>query len=99
MSRVADIILLTFIDEPSVAKAQQWLADNKWPQLVEISGHAGGNKAMQCEVWAAAINYFDIDAFAKVIASIEWESPEFVQLLVKDEHEERFTLRAGSATG
>ena len=90
MSHVTDVLLLASLEDSGVQKVQQWLEENKWPKLVEISDHAGGNKAMQCEVWAAAINYFDIEAFAAAVKSIEWEYPDSVQLLVKDEHDEWF---------
>jgi inhibitor of KinA sporulation pathway (predicted exonuclease) len=95
MSHVADILLLTSIEDPGIEDAQKWLRENNWPALVEISDHAGGNKVMQCEVWSAAINYFAIEDFVAVVKGIRWEWPESVQLLVKDEHEDHFTLRTG----
>jgi hypothetical protein len=95
MSHVADVILLTFVEDAGIDDAQKWLRDNKWPELVEVSGNAGGNKAMQCDVWVAAINCFAIDDFAKAVKAINWEWPDSVQLLVKDEHDDHFTLRSG----
>ena len=95
MSYVADVVLLAGIRDSGVAEIQGWLKANDWPQLVEISDHAGGNKAMQCEVWAAAINYFDIEGFSKMVHAAQWESPESVQLLIKDEEDDSFVLRVG----
>lgn len=96
MSYVADVILLTFNEESGISEVQKWLKDNEYPQLVEISGHAGGNKGMQSEIWAAAINYFFIDEFAEALKNIQWKHPQFVQLLVKNEDDVKFMLRYGS---
>jgi hypothetical protein len=95
MSHVTDIVLLTFLDDSGVAKLNEWLKNNRWPELKEISGYAGGNKAMQCEIWTAAINNFDIDDFVCASKSIDWEYPESVQLLIKGEHDDAFLIRAG----
>lgn len=97
MSYVADVVLLTFLEDEGMNDVQAWLTANDWPQLVEISDHAGGNKAMSCDVWAAAINYFDIEAFAAAVSAAKWEWPESVQLFVKGEEDDNFTLRAGVA--
>lgn len=96
MSYVADIILLTSINDSGIEKVQDWLRQNKWPPLVEISDHAGGNKAMQCDLWAAAINHFPIGDFAEAIREIAWEIPDSVQLLVKNECDDFFTFRVGN---
>lgn len=97
MSHVASVVLLTFIDDGGIKDVQDWLSANGWPQLVKVSDHAGGSKHMQCDVWMAAINYFDIEAFAAVVSAVVWRWPESVQLLVKGEHDDHFTLRSGVA--
>lgn len=97
MSHVADVVLLTFLDDGGMKEVQDWFETNGWPRLVRISYRAGGDKAMQHDIWAAAINYFDIEGLAAAVRAAHWEWPESVQLLVKDENEECFTLRAGVA--
>ncbi len=47
---------------------------------------------MQCDIFTAAITYLNIPDFLKYFYSIEWEIPECVQLMLKDEHDDRFTV-------
>jgi hypothetical protein len=98
MSHVADVLLFTPISEAGVAEVQTWLRDNKWPELVEIGQEAGGNKCMQVEVWAAGINYFNIQGFVAACQSVKWERPAWVQLLIKNENDDVLTLRFGAST-
>ncbi len=101
MSHVADIIFMTSIDDgsnvedshPNADKLSAYLVRNhNGAYLVKVDDHAGGNKAMQCDVFMAAINYLDIDEFVEWFHGIEWEYPESVQLLIKDEHDDQFSM-------
>jgi len=74
---------------------------NRWLQsqgvavgLVDLSHHAfrAGNKAMQALVYGGAFNFLDEDGFLKVVRQQRWLSPHNVQLLMKSEMEERFTM-------
>lgn len=101
MSHVTDIILVTAIEDgaeaiaghPSADKVSDYLKQNhNGHVLLEVSPVAGGDKAMQCDVFMSAINGLDIPAFVKWFAAIEWEFPEYVQLLLKDENDDRFAV-------
>lgn len=103
MSHVADIILVTAIDDgaqrdeehPNADLLSKWLQENKgqdWLKLVKVDQHAGGNKAIQCDIFLAAINYLDIDGFVAAFRSIRWHMPECAQLMIKDEHDDLFTV-------
>lgn len=101
MSHVADIILITSIedggengnDHPNRDKLSAYLEKNhSGATLVKVDGHAGGRKAMQCDVFMAAINYMDIDGFVSWFGKIKWEYPESVQLLIKDENDDLFAV-------
>jgi len=101
MSHVTDIILMTSIDDgagdreghPNADKLSAYIEKNhRGHTLVRVDCHAGGNKGMQCDVFMSAINHMDIEAFVAWFHGIEWERPESVQLLVKDEHDDRFTM-------
>jgi len=97
MSVVTDIILITCCDErgEGLKKLQQWLKENFHNiQMAEIDEYASGNKAMQCGVFACAINHFDTDSFTTKFREVEneFEEPECVQLLIKEENEDRFTI-------
>jgi hypothetical protein len=66
---------------------------------VQVDQLAVGTKAMQCDVFLTAINYLDIEAFVEVFRGIPWNVPECVQLLIKDEHDELFTVYLPERTG
>ena len=101
MSHVTDIILTTMLqdgstfddDHPNVDQLNQYLIENRggWT-LVKVNEYAGGGKAMQCDLFIAAINHLDIPAFLDAFYRINWEAPEYVQLMMKDEHDERFKV-------
>lgn len=101
MSHVTDIILSTMIEDGSVGEASspnvdvlnEYLSKNYggW-KLVKVDDKAGGGKAMQCDLFIAAINHLDISAFLNAFREVEWEAPEYVQLMLKDEHDEGFTI-------
>ena len=90
MSHVASVVLWTFLDEDEcVAGVQEWLLDNRKGPLVRVNEHAGGEKALQCDVWVGAYNYLDVDGFLYVVRSREWEYPENVVVMIQNEHDER----------
>ena len=91
MSEVTDIILITFIDDGAERDGEHPNADILWPRLKKVDDLAGGNKCMQCDVFMAAENHLDRQAFLKQFHAVKWEVPERVQLLLKGEHEEYFT--------
>jgi hypothetical protein len=100
MSHVTDIILSTMLGDgenreekhPNVDQLNKYLSENYggW-YLVKVDEKAGGGKSMQCDLFIAAINHLNIPEFLDVFYKIEWEGPEYVQLFLKDEHDERFT--------
>ena len=101
MSHVTDIIFITAIEDgadaeaghPNTDKLSEYIArEHNNNKLLKVDEHAGGNKAIQCDVFMAAINYMDIDTFIAWFHTIKWEYPESVQLLIKDEHDDQFTI-------
>lgn len=100
MSHVTDVILIKGIHlgdnyPPELMKLNCYLIiDLKYKKGLKAALFTGGNKEMQCDVYMGAFNNLDIDDFLEVFDSIEWEEPECVQLLVKGEHEDLFTIYA-----
>ena len=101
MSHVTDIILSTMLGDgdakelryPNAGMLSEYLKKNyDGYELVKVDGLAGGGKAMQCDLFIAAINHLNIPQFLEAFFSIEWEAPEYVQLMLKDEHDDRFTV-------
>jgi hypothetical protein len=106
MSSVTDIILSTTIEDgateeethPNADVLSNWLVTNYKGGLVKVDQLAGGNKAMQRDVFLAAINYLDHEAFLALFHSVNWEWPEDVQLLLKGEHDDVFTVHTPSSS-
>ena len=100
MSVITDIILLTFIRDSethggrlNAEKLSEYLCENyRSKGLVQVDGYAGGNRAMQCDVFITAVNYLDHDEFIEIFNSIKWEYPESVQLLLKCEDCDAFEI-------
>jgi hypothetical protein len=101
MSDVTDVILtLSLIEEsgedcslPAVERVNECLVLKNHGKLERVEGHAGGRKAFQAVVLLGAFNYLDIDDLVNAIAAQRWEAPEDVQLFIKREHDDTFTLR------
>lgn len=101
MSHVTDIILSTTIDDgaelegehPNTDQLNMYLNENhNGCSLVKADDKAGGGKAMQCDLFIAAINHLNIPDFLERFYQIAWEYPESVQLMLKDEHEDIFRI-------
>lgn len=103
MSCVADIILVTAIEDgaeredeyPNVEKlerALQQIQQRPTMRLVKVDGYAGGDKAMQCDVFLVAVNYLNVGRFLDAFRAIRWDMPECVQLMIKNEHDDAFTI-------
>ncbi len=103
MSHITNIILITVIDDgaqqddehPNVDILNTFFQKNghgKGIKINQVDGYAGGGKAMGCDVFMAAINHLNMAEFLKAFYAIQWEAPEYVQLLLKDEHDERFSI-------
>ncbi len=106
MSHVTDIILVINLDDdtipgydelgPSeVRELNKWLTQsNGYPSELKRfdKQKAGGNKVLQCDLYLAAFNSLDYEGFQKAFHSIAWYDEDGIQLMLKDEHEDRFTV-------
>jgi hypothetical protein len=106
MSRVTDLVLITSISDgggedehPNVDKLSAWLTENHRCAFQRVDQHAGGNKAMQCDVFLVAVNYLDADGFLAQFRAIEWDSPEAVVLIVNAEEMDPVVYRTSDREG
>ncbi len=83
MSVVSNVVLVTAIDEPGTAAVNAWLAAAGFGPLARVEQHAGGNKAFECDLYAAAYNYFLTDEFIAALSAIEWRGAENVSLIIE----------------
>lgn len=67
-------------------------------RLDEISRHAnGGQKALEVELWAAGINYLDVDGFEAAFRAITWNDPSEVSLIIAPDEGPHRVLRGSGA--
>jgi len=98
MSCVTDIILVTMIEDKhecgklNADTLSQFLIDNhRGTSLVHIPRNIG-RRGLQCDVFVTAVNYLDIDEFMRLFYGIEWQYPDFLQLMIKSEYDKIFTV-------
>lgn len=60
--------------------------------LHDVYMQAGGRKPLSCDVFVAAVDYLDIDAFIELFHTVPWEKPQEVQLMIRTEGEDRFKI-------
>lgn len=108
MSKVTDILLCTAIDDgsrgdgehPNADLLTAWLVEQYGPAstLNKLDHMAGGNKAMQCDVFGVAINCCNTKSLISKFRSIKWEWPERAQLLVREDGDGAFVVHSASDT-
>ena len=106
MSHVTNVLLSVESSDVGGAKAlDQWLreeAPRSWSTphggvggllcISDADNGWGGWKGPECEVWAGALNNADLDAVVAKVATIAWEVPWAVQLLLMDQDQFFFRL-------
>lgn len=55
-------------------------------------GWYGGDKFLETPLLIGAFNYLDIDGLLRHLAALPWQHPERVQLIVKDDNDDRFSI-------
>ena len=95
MSHVTDVILIdSGINEKRFFRdIDTWFQVRYNSSLHRLDKEAGGNEVMQCDVYMGAFNYMDIEEFIEFFNFLKWNDHEGIQLLIKDEHDDGFTLR------
>lgn len=94
MSYVTDIILSVLPTESEAIKTiNEWIESTTKPPLVNVSEHAGGDKAMAPDLWIGSFNYFRMEEFVDVVAKAPWREKRAVQLWIQDENDDIFHPR------
>lgn len=55
-------------------------------------GWYGGQKFLECDLAIGAFNYLSIEDLIEVIRLVDWENPEAVQLIIKDQEDYKFRI-------
>lgn len=91
MSKVTDVVILAPLSaerSPAMSAINAWLDERHYGQLVEVSDHAGGTKAMQARVYLGAFNYIDVAAFTAMVKGAPWGRWEAQQIRLMLHEEE-----------
>lgn len=55
-------------------------------------GWYGGSKFLEVPLYIGAINHLALEEFVDYLRSIEWVSPEYVQVIVKEQDDDKFKI-------
>jgi hypothetical protein len=109
MSVVTNAILTAHVglpdsSDPEIDSVNRFLQNadgGGYGKFIEVSGHAGGTKHMECRVYLSAFNHADTETILKAVDQAPWREKEMVQVFVKEQEEELFRLRysGGSKIG
>jgi len=104
MSFVTDVLLCTALGDGASTKDSRlnanvlsdWLVEHYGPAcaLEKLSSYAGGNKAMQADVFGVAVNFCNREKLIAAFQAISWQYPESAQLFLKHEDSDSFQLYA-----
>ena len=86
MSVVTSIIFSSGFEEP--AALNKYLGQ----PLIQTEECAGGNKAFQADIYIGAFNNIDADELIQIFKDYKWQFPESAQLMIKREHDDKFTI-------
>ena len=78
---------------PILAEINTWLQDNanaKDRELFNVDHPA----SLQADIWAMSTGNggFCLDEFLEFLAKLKWRHPEWAQVFIMQEHDERFTV-------
>jgi hypothetical protein len=98
MSRVTNAILTAHVGrrpDDEIASVNEFLMANNvgYGQFNEVTALAGGSKHLECRVYLSAFNHAESALIARAVEQAPWRDREMVQLFLKEEEEEHFTLR------
>ena len=93
MSHVTDIILVTFLDDEGtgLTDLNTFLQKRSKP-LTRVDDHTETPRVLQCNVFIGAYNWLNIPDLLTVFSTCQWEYPECVQLMLKDENDNTFII-------
>lgn len=102
MSQVTNLILSFSVgekEEVMIKEVNSFLSFGKEINLVsmDFQGDAkfrwyGGSKFLEANLYVGAFNNFDLEGFFNHLKKIKWDEPELVQLILKEEFDDRFKI-------
>ncbi|MBD2038883.1 hypothetical protein H6F76_28440 [Leptolyngbya sp. FACHB-321] len=81
------------VEEPLPLRTiNAWLIKNNQQSLNRWDEYVNTGKPMQSRIYGGAYNFLKISEFVEVVKAQPWQEPQNMQLLIKDDPEDRFTL-------
>jgi hypothetical protein len=84
MSVVTDICILTSLGNGNDALEKLGFRN--------VRDHAGGNKALQGDVWLGAFNYLRDEEMAEALKLVRWPYDEEPLVLIQQEHDDGWSV-------
>ena len=103
MSKVTNLILTIsdLHDDDKLGQINSFVYDGIQMNLVSAAfdddavnrtSWYGGTRFLEAEIYIGAFNYFPLKDFINHLKQIKWENPNSVQLIVKEENDEKFRI-------
>ncbi len=94
MSVVTNIILKTAAGDVPREDASDGINPAKALRfgLVRVDPHAGGTKAMECDIYMSAVNYVDLGEIVDWFTGSVFEFPESAQLFLMEQEDDLFAV-------
>lgn len=84
MSRVTSVIIVSsIIDSKVITVLNEWIVEHYGCGLKRVDSYAGGNKAMEVDVYAGAFNFLDVHKFKDLMD--ENLSDSRIVVIIKEE--------------
>jgi len=98
MSQVTNAILVAHVGrrpDDEIAVVNEFLRTNGvgGGEFRDVTDCAGGSKHLECRVSLSAFNHADTNHIVEAVRQAPWRDRETVQLFIKEQDEELFTLR------
>lgn len=93
MSHIVNVIVITSVDDASqgMSLLNKYIVNECRSEFVKASHYVFGRN-MECDIFIAAANYLKIPYFIEFFYHIQWQYPDEVQLMIKDQDDLRFSV-------
>ena len=78
-----------------IEEVRAWLEEKDFGGLAELSSYMGTDgKAPSSLVYGGSYNHLDVEAFKEFVFNREWNDPDSVQVLLKDQEGRGYTMHS-----
>lgn len=71
-----------------------WIPDGKLVSLIKPTFAPKAGYGMAANLYGGGFNHFDIEGFIAAVQAQQWRDPDNVQLFLKSESDQRFSLHS-----